>query len=131
MLTVTFLQNFLDQFPTVRKHLVPMNGSGCMHSKLQLLKYEDYLRVVVPSANLVSFDWGETGDMENVSQVYDQLIFLVASQLTKGPILLRFYSSSIFLYLITRTSQGSSPLSARSYRTSSKRSAWMMVLSEA
>lgn len=45
-----------------------MNGSGCMHSKLQLLKYEDYLRVVVPSANLVSFDWGETGDMENVSQ---------------------------------------------------------------
>lgn len=38
-----------------------------MHSKLQLLKYEDYLRIVVPSANLVSFDWGETGDMENVS----------------------------------------------------------------
>ena len=44
-----------------------MNGPGCMHSKLQLLKYEDYLRIVVPSANLVDFDWGETGDMENVS----------------------------------------------------------------
>jgi hypothetical protein len=43
-----------------------MNGPGAMHSKLQLLKYPDYLRVVVPSANLVPYDWGETGVMENV-----------------------------------------------------------------
>ncbi|KAH7632142.1 tyrosyl-DNA phosphodiesterase-domain-containing protein [Sordaria sp. MPI-SDFR-AT-0083] len=65
------ISNWLDGFPTVRKHLVPMNGPGCMHSKLQLLKYEDYLRIVVPSANLVSFDWGETGDMENILFIID------------------------------------------------------------
>lgn len=37
-----------------------------MHSKLQLLSYPTHLRVVVPSANLVPYDWGETGTMENV-----------------------------------------------------------------
>ena len=38
-----------------------------MHSKLQLLFHDDYLRVVVPSANLLDFDWGERGGiMENV-----------------------------------------------------------------
>ena len=37
-----------------------------MHSKLQLLSHPTHLRVVVPSANLVSYDWGETGTMENV-----------------------------------------------------------------
>jgi len=42
-----------------------MNGSGCMHSKLQLLKFPGFLRIVVPSGNLVSYDWGETGTMEN------------------------------------------------------------------
>lgn len=45
-----------------------MNGPGAMHSKLQLLKYPDYLRVVVPTANLVPYDWGETGVMENVGR---------------------------------------------------------------
>jgi hypothetical protein len=45
----------------------PMRGSGAMHSKLQLLKFPTHLRVVVPSGNLVPFDWGETGTMENVS----------------------------------------------------------------
>jgi hypothetical protein len=37
-----------------------------MHSKLQLLKYKTYLRVVIPTGNLTSYDWGETGVMENV-----------------------------------------------------------------
>ncbi len=41
---------------------------NCMHSKLQLLFHPTYLRVVVPSANLTSYDWGEMGGvMENVS----------------------------------------------------------------
>lgn len=44
----------------------PMNGPGAMHSKLQLLKYPDHLRVVTPTGNLVSYDWGESGVMENV-----------------------------------------------------------------
>lgn len=43
-----------------------MHGPGAMHSKLQVLKYSDYLRVVVPTGNLVPYDWGETGVMENV-----------------------------------------------------------------
>ena len=34
---------------------------NCMHSKLMLLSHPTHLRVVVPTANLVSYDWGETG----------------------------------------------------------------------
>lgn len=37
----------------------------CMHSKLMLLFYQDSLRIVVPTANLMPYDWGETGVMEN------------------------------------------------------------------
>lgn len=44
----------------------PTQSFGCMHSKLQLLKYPSYLRIVVPTGNLVPYDWGETGVMENV-----------------------------------------------------------------
>lgn len=40
-----------------------------MHSKLQILKYPDSLRIVVPTGNLVSYDWGETGVMENVGSL--------------------------------------------------------------
>ena len=43
-----------------------MNGPGAMHSKLQLLKYPEYLRIVIPTGNLVPYDWGESGVMENV-----------------------------------------------------------------
>lgn len=46
----------------------PPMGKGlydCMHSKLMLLFYPNFLRVVVPSANLVKYDWGETGVMQN------------------------------------------------------------------
>lgn len=42
------------------------NGIGSMHSKLQLLKFANHLRIVVPTGNLVPYDWGETGVMENV-----------------------------------------------------------------
>lgn len=45
----------------------PPMERGCMHSKLMLLKYPKYLRIVVPTGNLVPYDWGETGVMENVS----------------------------------------------------------------
>lgn len=37
-----------------------------MHSKLQLLKFPNYMRIVVPSGNMVPYDWGETGAVENV-----------------------------------------------------------------
>ncbi|KAF3059935.1 Tyrosyl-DNA phosphodiesterase 1 [Daldinia childiae] len=49
----------------------PMMPSGNMHSKLQLLKYPRYLRVVVPSGNLVPYDWGETGVIENMVFLID------------------------------------------------------------
>ena len=38
---------------------------NCMHSKLMLLSHPAYLRVAVPTANLVPYDWGESGVMEN------------------------------------------------------------------
>jgi hypothetical protein len=52
----------------VRLCFPPMEGQvNCMHSKLMLLFHPSYLRIVVPSANLVPYDWGEEGGfMENV-----------------------------------------------------------------
>ncbi|KAI5283585.1 hypothetical protein KEM54_002010 [Ascosphaera aggregata] len=44
---------------------------NCMHSKLMLLFHEAYVRLVVPSANLVPHDWGDTGSMENVVFLID------------------------------------------------------------
>lgn len=43
-----------------------MQGFGSMHSKLQILKFAKYVRIVVPTGNLVPHDWGETGFLENV-----------------------------------------------------------------
>lgn len=43
------------------------HGASCMHSKLQLLKFPTHIRIVIPTGNLVPYDWGETGVMENVS----------------------------------------------------------------
>lgn len=44
----------------------PMEGQvHCMHSKLMLLFHPEKLRIAIPSANLLNFDWGETGMMEN------------------------------------------------------------------
>lgn len=50
-----------------------MRGPGAMHSKLQLLKFPEYLRIVIPTANLVPYDWGETGVMENVRSAFGYL----------------------------------------------------------
>jgi len=45
---------------------------NCMHSKLQLLSHPTHLRIVVPSANLVPYDWGEEGGvMENIVFIID------------------------------------------------------------
>ena len=59
---------------------------NCMHSKLQILSHPTHLRIVIPSANLVPYDWGETGVMENVSSSTEtgKALFL-----TQDP---RFYS---------------------------------------
>lgn len=56
----------------------PMPGQvNCMHSKLMLLFRAQYLRVVVPTANLIPYDWGEVGVMENVCQTKCPLIHII------------------------------------------------------
>ena len=62
-------QQYVDDFTgisNIRLCFPPMAGQvNCMHSKLMLLSHPAYLRVVVPTANLTSYDWGEDGVMEN------------------------------------------------------------------
>lgn len=62
--------------PNVKFCFPKMNGPGAMHSKLQILKFSTHIRIVIPTGNLVPYDWGETGVMENVSKciTYDQII---------------------------------------------------------
>ncbi|KAK8035676.1 tyrosyl-DNA phosphodiesterase domain-containing protein [Apiospora rasikravindrae] len=55
----------------VRFCFPPMLPMGSMHSKLQLLRFPNHLRIVVPSGNFVPYDWGETGAMENVVFIID------------------------------------------------------------
>ncbi|KAK2764860.1 hypothetical protein FQN54_008557 [Arachnomyces sp. PD_36] len=57
---------------SIRLCFPPMDAQvNCMHSKLMLLFYPNRLRIVVPSANLVPYDWGETGAMENTVFMID------------------------------------------------------------
>ncbi|KIH90675.1 hypothetical protein SPBR_00242 [Sporothrix brasiliensis 5110] len=44
---------------------------GHMHSKLQLLKFPGHLRIAVPTGNLVPYDWGESGTLENMVFLID------------------------------------------------------------
>ena len=59
--------------PNVRLCFPNMKGQiNCMHSKLMLLFFKTHLRIVVPTANLISIDWGEGGGvMENTVFVVD------------------------------------------------------------
>ena len=58
--------------PNLRLCFPSMEGQvNCMHSKLMLLAHPTHLRIVVPTANLVPYDWGETGVMENMAFLID------------------------------------------------------------
>lgn len=58
--------------PNLRLCFPSMEGQiNCMHSKLMLLSYPTHLRVVIPTGNLVPYDWGETGVMENMVFLID------------------------------------------------------------
>lgn len=58
--------------PNLRFCFPNMDGQiNCMHSKLMLLAHPSYLRIVVPTANLVPYDWGESGVMENMVFLID------------------------------------------------------------
>ncbi|GES62886.1 tyrosyl-DNA phosphodiesterase [Aspergillus terreus] len=51
----------------------PMEGQvQCMHSKLMILFHPGHVRIVVPTANLTPYDWGEMGGvMENTVFLID------------------------------------------------------------
>jgi len=58
--------------PNLRLCFPSMEGQvNCMHSKLMLLAHTSYLRIAVPTANLVPYDWGESGVMENTVFLID------------------------------------------------------------
>ncbi|KAK5109276.1 hypothetical protein LTR62_007150 [Meristemomyces frigidus] len=66
----TLKKEMLEQTKDMRSFLrlcfPPMDGQiHCMHSKLMLLFHPHKLRVAIPTANLLNFDWGESGMMEN------------------------------------------------------------------
>ncbi|KAK9240946.1 tyrosyl-DNA phosphodiesterase-domain-containing protein [Lipomyces kononenkoae] len=67
------LKSMLSAIPNLRICTPNMDGLiNCMHSKLQLLFYDNYLRVCVPSANLTDYDWGEgAGVIENIMYIHD------------------------------------------------------------
>ncbi|KAK9370252.1 tyrosyl-DNA phosphodiesterase-domain-containing protein [Lipomyces kononenkoae] len=67
------LKSMLSPISNLRICTPNMDGLiNCMHSKLQLLFYEKYLRVCVPSANLTDYDWGEgAGVIENIMYIHD------------------------------------------------------------
>jgi hypothetical protein len=62
-----------DGIPNVRLCFPSMEGQiNCMHSKLMLLFYGSYMRLVVPTGNLRPHDWGESGGiMENTVFLID------------------------------------------------------------
>ena len=58
--------------PNVKVCFPLMGGNvNCMHSKLMLLFYPERCRVVVPTANLMGFDWGVGSTMENMAWIID------------------------------------------------------------
>lgn len=60
------LEQTKDQKSWLRLCFPSMEGQiHCMHSKLMLLFHPNKLRIAIPTANLLNFDWGETGVMEN------------------------------------------------------------------
>lgn len=76
------LEADFQRIKTVKLCFPPMDGSvHCMHSKLILLFYEaeetndekwrERCRIVVPTGNLVPFDWGAGSVMENMLWVLD------------------------------------------------------------
>ena len=70
LLTTEQKQAMRSNSPENIKFCFPaMHGHGAMHSKLQILKFDDYLRIVIPTGNLVPHDWGETGVLENGSHI--------------------------------------------------------------
>ena len=58
--------------PNIKLCFPSLEGQvNCMHSKLMLLFYAERCRIVVPTANLMGFDWGVGSVMENMLWLID------------------------------------------------------------
>ena len=73
-----------------------------MHSKLQLLFYENRCRIVIPTANLTRSDWGECGRMENMVFVIDLPLLSTSEQKKNLNSTAPFYAS--LLHFLTAQS---------------------------
>jgi Tyrosyl-DNA phosphodiesterase len=92
------LQADFDDIPNVRLCFPSMEGQvTCMHSKLMLLFYNTHLRLVVPTANLVPYDWGETGVMENTVFLID--LPKIEGSARSGDRLSTSFKTSLMCYL--------------------------------
>ncbi|OJD33181.1 phospholipase d nuclease [Diplodia corticola] len=59
-------------YPNVSVSLADMKGAnGIYHAKFLIGAHPKYLRIVITSANLTEWDWGETGHMENAVFLID------------------------------------------------------------
>ncbi|EPS41174.1 hypothetical protein H072_4937 [Dactylellina haptotyla CBS 200.50] len=68
----------LCNIPRTRLCFPDMSGNiNCMHSKLQLLFHLTYLRVVVPTANLTPYDWGEDISGGRSGGVMENSVFII------------------------------------------------------
>jgi Tyrosyl-DNA phosphodiesterase len=66
------IESDFNGIPNIKVCFPPMGGNvNCMHSKLMLLFYTERCRVVVPTANLMGFDWGRGSVMENMVWLID------------------------------------------------------------
>ncbi|KAK4085664.1 uncharacterized protein Triagg1_654 [Trichoderma aggressivum f. europaeum] len=55
----------------------PMHGPGAMHSKLQLLKFPDRLRVVIPTGNLVPLEDPAAHPPQTPTGFYTELVYFL------------------------------------------------------
>lgn len=90
------LREDFDGLKQARLCLPSLTGAiGCQHSKLMLLFFADFVRVAIPSANLVNFDWGETGFMENSVFIIDLPRKAEKTSMDELP----FFGRSLFQFL--------------------------------
>lgn len=64
------LERVVEQLPNVRPCYPPRKDREIMHSKLMLLFHDTHVRIVIPTANPISPDWGEKAQGENETGNY-------------------------------------------------------------
>ncbi|KAF3124915.1 hypothetical protein TWF703_011123 [Orbilia oligospora] len=75
---VDHYRRHLCNIPRTRLCVPDMSGNvNIMHSKLQLLFHLTHLRVVVPTANLTSYDWGEATGTGSNEGVMENSVFII------------------------------------------------------